>query len=65
MRDRELIVSEILECEIKIAALNAELYMARGDEGSAIDWCERMKALIARRSSEQIARMEAAIEGAF
>lgn len=65
MKHRELIVSEILETQIKLTGLCIELAMKDGKPNDANEWKECMKQLIAMRSPEQIARMEAAIEGAF
>ena len=62
MRDREVIASEILELQIKMARLCIELSLADGEPDAADEWKRTMVNLISLRSQEQIARMEAAID---
>ena len=62
MRDREVIASEILELQIKMARLCIELSLADGEPDAADEWKRTMVNLISMRSQVQIARMEAAID---
>lgn len=62
MRTKEMVRSEILELQIKRAGLCVELALLKGQTKEAREFSKLMNRMIQRRSPEQIARMEAAIE---
>ena len=61
----EELESAFLELVIKSAAFRMNREMEAGNKPAARKWEQEQRRLIAQRSPEQIARMEAAIEGAF
>ena len=63
-QDEEL-DSAFLELEIRSAAFYMSREMEAGNKPAARKWEQEQRRLIGMRSPEQIARMEAAIEGAF
>ena len=61
MRTRAEIQDDLHELRIKKMGLRSELALSQGKLAKAVEWLQLQKRLIAQRSPEQIARMEAAI----
>lgn len=61
MRTRAEIQDDLHELRIKKMGLRSELALSQGKRAKAVEWLQLQKRLIAQRSPEQIARMEAAI----
>ena len=65
MRTVAEIQDDLRELQIKKMGLRSELALSQGKRAKAVEWMQLQKRLIAQRSPEQIARMEAAIERAI
>ena len=63
MRTVAEIQDDLHELQIKKMGLRSEMALAQGKRQKAVEWQQLQARLIAQRSPEQIARMEAAIEG--
>ena len=61
MRTVAEIKADLHELRIKKMGLRSEMALAQGKRQKAVEWQQLQARLIAQRSQEQIARMEAAI----